>query len=103
MIEQSLEYLETIVYALENNSVDINKEYIEELKLFIDKFRYYKPAVYIHVSGGSVQNIVSNCNTLVHLFDEDNEEEKENYKDLLEEWEFIIQAGLNSGILKNVF
>lgn len=103
MINEALIHLETILTIVEKECNDYSPVYIKELEEFVAKFRHFKPEVYIYIEDGTLHYVASNSNTVVNIFDVDNEKDFDDYKDKKEEWDYMIQSGITNGLLKNVY
>jgi hypothetical protein len=86
----------------------MDPDYFKRLCDFLDKFKYWKPEVFIHVEKGLIQTIFANEDIVVNLWDDDVEKKNnpdENevpYDERRNEWEQMIESNLNSGEIKQI-
>jgi hypothetical protein len=89
----------------------INPKFLEQLNEMNVKFNHWKPNIYIYVEGGIVQEVISDCNIYLSIFDDDIEsrsdeddddqtKNKESYQDRKETFKWMIESGLRDGTLK---
>ena len=85
----------------------LNDDSIHALNTILDKFKYWRPEMFIHVQKGFVQTVLSNCNSIVNLWDNDAEEMEgdsmEDFSRRKYEWEAMINSSLNDKTIKAVY
>ena len=113
-LKQHLKEIQSVLDILEKCHSDetehfIDSTYHKKLNLFVEKFQYWKPEIFIHVEGGIIQAIWANTNIFVNLWDDENQkcEDEYNigisYNDRKLEWEQMIKSNLNSKEIKLIY
>ena len=93
----------------------VNKDYFNVLKDFYERFKLWKPSVYVYVEGGVVQGASADCDMHFNLFDDDNEKASDpedlskmqrhepDYHERKETWNWMIESSHRDGTLKPIF
>ena len=87
----------------------MDPDYFKRLCDFLDRFKYWKPEVFIHVEKGMIQTIFGNEDIVVNLWDDDIEKENDldedesTYDERKMEWEQMIESNLNSNEIKQIY
>lgn len=88
----------------------IDPIYLAKLKEFENKFKFWKPGIYVYVEGGNIQDASADCDVDFNLFDNDNEKERtklepgeEPYQERIEMWNWMINSGIKDGTLKEIY
>lgn len=112
-LKQHLAEVRSALYIMKKSHGDeivhfMDPEYFKRLCIFLDKFKYWKPEIFIHVEKGLIQTIFANEDIIVNLWDDDNEKEINldddmiSYNDRKAEWEYMIKSNLNNGEIKQI-
>jgi hypothetical protein len=100
MLKQAIELLKKLS---ERTFTMFGAEFSEEVDNFIIKAEHYKPTIYLEIRGGVLTSAYATEQMVVSLFDWDNYESDPSYKTDKtidpDEWEHMIDSGINSGQL----
>ena len=110
-LKQHLDGVRSALYMMKKCHGDeiihfMDPKYFKRLCDFIDRFKYWKPEVFVHVEKGMIQTIFANEDIIVNLWDDDakkEEDSKEFYDDEKAEWEHMIESNLNNGEIKQIY
>lgn len=115
MLEDAKTHLDELITALEKLPIGdrkslVSSDYLITLKEFQNRFKFWKPEVFVYVEGGLVQGASANCDMGFNLFDNDNEKERtelepgeEPYNERHDMWNWMIDSGHRDGSLKSIF
>jgi len=107
--KELIEHLEEMIKLIQDpNRVLANlsaeeEEYIERIKQFAKKAKFWNPEIFLHVEYGNLQLVIANTNVVINLFDADSKKLESDFKDQLEEWNYMLKSGINDQSLIQLY
>ncbi len=101
-LKQHLEELEVIINDVYDHSMSIDDMYYDKLMLFLKKFKFWIPSIYIYSNKDGIGYIFSDCPMYLNHFDDEKQMKNSDYQDQLEEWKWMIESESKDGNIKQI-